>query len=125
MYLSINLLGLFIRGLFYNPELDKIKENTKLDFLKKEIEKYQRADIWATITALILNLIFFYLLVHFWNIRVVIVAIIIMISRLDGLLWDIKYGKKTNPEEIKKTPWYYISAFLPFVAFIVLYFAFD
>jgi len=43
MYLSINLLGLFVRGLFTNPELEKLKKEGH-DFIKQEIEKDEKAN---------------------------------------------------------------------------------
>ena len=122
MYLSVNLLGLFVRGLFSNPELGKLKQEGH-EFIKHEIEKSQRAEKWVNITALVLTIVYFYLLFHFWNIGVVAAAIILMIGRLPDLLWEIKYGKKTDPTLMKKNAMYYISAFLPWVALPVLYFS--
>ncbi len=90
MYLSVNLLGLLVRGLFSNPELDKLKQEGH-EFIKNEIEKSQRADKWINIIALILIVVYLYLLFHFWNIGVMAVAIIIMVVRLPDLLWEIKH----------------------------------
>lgn len=122
MLLGTNLLGLFVRGLFLNPELDKLKEEGH-EFIKNEIEKSQRAGKWVNITALVLIIVYFYLLFHFWNIGVVVAAIILMIGRLPDLLWEIKHGKKTDPMLMKKNAMYYISAFLPWLALPVLYFS--
>jgi hypothetical protein len=90
-YLSVNLLGLLVRGLFSNPELDKLKSETKHEFIKNEVEKSQRADRWINVVALILIIIYLFSLFHFWNIGVMAVAIIIMIVRLPDLLWEIKH----------------------------------
>ena len=51
MYLSVNLLGLLVRGLFSNPELDKLKQEGH-EFIKNEIEKSQRADKWRDLMKL-------------------------------------------------------------------------
>ena len=122
MYLSVNLLGLFVRGLFSNPELDKLKQEGH-EFIKHEIEKSQRADKWINVIALILMFAYLYALFHFWNIGVVVAAVIIMAGRLPDLLWEIKHGKKTDPKLMKKNAMYYISAFLPWVALPVLYYS--
>ncbi len=122
MLLSTNLLGLFVRGLFSNPELDKLKQEGH-EFIKHEIEKSQRADKWINIIALILIFAYFYALFHFWNIGVVAAAGIIMVGRLPDLIWEIKHGKKTDPKLMEKNAMYYISAFLPWVALPVLYFS--
>lgn len=122
MYLSVNLLGLFVRGLFSNPELDRLKQEGH-EFIKHEVEKSQRADKWVNVIALILIFGYLYALFHFWNIGVVTAAVIIMVGRLPDLLWDIEHGKKTNPKLMKKNVLYYISAFLPWLAFPVLYYS--
>ena len=80
MYLSVNILGLFVRGLFSNPELDRLKQEGH-EFIKHEIEKSRRADKWINVIALILIIAYLYALFHFWNIGVVAVAIILMIGR--------------------------------------------
>lgn len=118
----MNLLGLLVRGLFTNPELDKLKQDSH-EFIKKEIEKSQRADKWLNFIALILILTYLFLLFHFWNIGVVACAVIVMIGRLPDLLWEIKHGKKTDPSQMKKDFMYYISAFLPWLGLPVLYFS--
>ena len=91
MLLSINLMGFLVRGLFTNPELDKIKSETEHDFIKQEIERNQRADKWTNVIALLLIIIYLYLLVHFWNIGVAIVAVVLMAERLPDLIWEIKH----------------------------------
>jgi len=122
MLLSTNLLGLLVRGLFSNPELDRLKREGH-EFIKNEIEKSQRAEKWVNITALLLIIVYFYLLFHFWNLGVVVAAIILMAGRLPDLLWEIKHGKKTDLTLMKKNAMYYITSFLPWVALPILYFS--
>lgn len=122
MFLSVNLMGLFVRGLFTKPELDKLKREGH-EFVRHEVEKSQRADKWINVIALVLIIAYFYLLFYVWNIGVVAAAIIIMAGRLPDLLWEIKHGKKTDPKLMKKNALYYISSFLPWVALPVLYFS--
>lgn len=122
MYLSVNLLGLLVRGLFSNPELDRLKKESH-EFIKHEIEKSQSADKWINVISLILIIAYLYSLSHFWNIGVMMVAIIIMAGRLPDLLWEIKHGRKTDPESMKHNALYYISAFLPWLGLPVLYYS--
>lgn len=122
MYLSVNLLGYFVRGIF-SPDYDKLKQEQAHEFMKNEVEKIQRADKWITIVALVLIVAFLYALFHFWNVGVMTVAIIIMAGRLPDLLWEIKHGKRTNPDLMKKNVLYYISAFLPWLGLPILYYS--
>lgn len=121
MYLSVNLLGLFVRGLFSNPELDKLKLEGD-GFIKNEIQKSQRADVWINIIALILIAAYLYILFHFWNIGVVAVAIVIMITRLPDLLWEIKHGKKITLKSIPKNTLSYITAILDWAMLPALFY---
>ena len=124
MYLSVNLLGLFVRGLFPQQELDRIKKEDPVFIAVAGSDKeYIRKQKRTTIIALILNIAFFCLLFRIWNIGVVVVVIIIMAGRLPDLLWDIRHGKKTDPKLMRKNALYYISAILPWVALPVLYYS--
>ena len=117
MFLSVNLLGFFVRGLFTNPELDKLgKEGS--DFIKKEVRSVQSADKWGNVVGIILIVVYFGVLFRIWNIGVVLAAVIIMLGRLPDLLWEIKNGKKTDARLMNKNAMYYVSTFfaLGFVA---------
>jgi hypothetical protein len=124
MYVSVNLLGLFVRGLFSNPELDKLKSDGP-EFIKTEVKNYHRASKRANIVALILIIAYLYLLFYFWSLGVVLVAILFMAGRLPDLLWEIKHGKKINMESVKEMPrnaTFYITVLLDFVAIPVLWY---
>lgn len=125
LYLSINLMGFFVRGLFKNPQIEELKSNGS-EFIKTEIEKHDRADTKINIIALILLIAYFYLLFHFWNLGVVLVVIAIMAGRFPDLLWEIKHGKKLTYEETKNLPHntlFYITSFLPWVALPILFYS--
>lgn len=124
MYLSVNLLGLFVRGLFPQQELNRIKKEAPgFITVAGSDEKYIQQQKRTTIIALVLNIAFFYLLFRIWNIDVVAAAAIIMVGRLPDLLWDIKHGKKTDPKLMKHNVLYYISAFLPWLGLPILYYS--
>lgn len=122
MILSVNLLGFLVRGLFTNPELDRLKQEGH-DFIKKEIERSQKADKWINLLALILFVGYFYGLWRIWNFGVVVAVVIIMSGRLPDLIWEIKHGRKTDPKLMKKDLLYYVSSFLPWLALPVLYYS--
>ena len=121
MYLSVNLLGLFVRGLFSSPELNKLGLEGN-DFIKTEIKKHQRADIWINIIALILIAVYLYLLSHFWNMGVMAVAIIFIVTRLPDLIWEIKHGKKIDAKSAPKNILSYVNTILDWGMLPVLYY---
>ena len=122
MFLSTNLLGLFVRSLFSNPEINRLQSETSSNILKDEIKKMQYAYKGVNITALILIITYLYLLFHFWNIGVMAVAVILMIGRLPDLVWEIKHGKKIDIKSAPNNVLTFITTFLIWAALPVLYY---
>lgn len=125
LYFSINLLGFLVRGLFSNPELNKLKQEGS-EFVKQQVKKFERTDKWINIVALVLLVVYFYALFHFWNVGVVLAAVIIMAGRLPDLLWEIKYGRKmtlNNANSLTHNALYYTSTFLPWISLPILYYS--
>lgn len=126
MWLSINLLGLLVRGLFTNTELDKLKSETKHDFIKEEIEKSERADKWINLIAFLGIIGYLYATFHFGNIGITAVAIVLMIVRLPDLIWEIKTGQQHNRVasalSMPKNALHYITSFFTFAALPALYY---
>lgn len=123
-FLSVNLLGLFVRGLFTNSEILRLKKEGT-EFIKNEINKSERIEKRINLMMFILILIYLFVLFYFWNIGVSLTAIILMVSRLPDLLWEIKNGKKITINEARKLPKdlnYYISFTLTILALPMLYY---
>lgn len=92
LWASINLVGLFVRGIFSNPDIDKMAiEGT--DFVKELARNSQKGERRASLVALVFIVGFLIVLYYFWNIWVVIIALIIMMARIPDLLWEIKHGR--------------------------------
>jgi len=124
MLLSTNLLGLFVRGLFTNPNLEKL-ESESHELIKQEIKKTERVGKWLNITAFLAIIGYLYATFHFWNIGVTAVALLLMIVRLPDLIWEIKTGKKITigvARSIPKNALYFITTFLNWAALPVLYY---
>ena len=125
MWISVNLLGLLVRGFLTNPELDEIEAETKHDFIKEEIEKLKRADKWLNVIAFMGIIGYLYTTFHFWNIGVTCIALLLMFVRLPGLLWEIKTGEKVTrsaAREMPKNALHFITTFLTFAALPALYY---
>ena len=127
--LSTNLLGFFVRGLFPNPGFEKLKLEAD-EFIKKQIEKSERANAIVNVTAFLLIIAYLYATFRFGNFGVMMVAILLMSARLPDLLREIKTGQKITRELLKTKPQGgidYVSTFLywftlPFLYFSLYYF---
>jgi len=121
MFLSTNLLGLFVRGFFISPELEKLKKDSH-EFIKQEIEKYEHARNWVNFITLILIIVYLYLLFYFWNIGVMTVGILLMIARFPDLLWEIRTGRKITLDSIPRNKLNFIITSIYWIGFPLLYY---
>ncbi len=125
MYLSINLLGLLVRGFFTNPDLEKLKTEGH-EFIKQEIKKSERADKWLNLIAFLAIIGYLYATFHFWNIGVTVVAVVLMLVRLPDLLWEIKTGQELNRVasalSMPRNALHYVTTFLTIAALPLLYY---
>ena len=119
MYISINLLGMVVRG-FY----DKIDKSEIDPILHKKVENVNRAGNFTTILFILLTIGYYYLLNHFWGIGVVLTAIMLMLGRLQDLIWEIHHRRKVTVKDRPKGILSIISIALDIGAFVVLWFAF-
>ncbi len=99
LFVGTNLLGFIVRS-FFPPTYTN---DTEIHFLNEEIRKLKRAATITTILFSIITISYFYALYYFWNIGIVIVAAILMLSRIPDLLFEIKTGKKVTFKTMPKT----------------------
>jgi len=97
-----NLIGMLVRGLALNAEMKKILAKGGPTFRKVADEFYKPSEERGTnVIALVLIVIFLGVLYYFWNIGVVIAAVLIMAARIPDLLWDMKHGGVGGPAEVQ------------------------
>lgn len=122
MLLGTNLIGIVVRGFFTNPELEKLHEEAH-HFIKNEIEKYNRTDKATTLVSGIILVAYLVFLGYFWNIGVVISALMLMLSRIPDLLMEIKTGKKNAWKNAPKDFTYVATTLMTYGSLVVLFFS--
>src|SRR3989344_7490828 len=102
LWASINLIGMLVRGLAIISELGKILAKGSPAFKEVAAEFYKPSEEKRTnIIAIILIIVFLSVLYYFWNIGVVIAAVLIMAARVPDLLWEMKHGGVGGSAEVQ------------------------
>lgn len=102
IFIGTNLIGMLVRGLALMSEMKKILAKGSPAFRKVATEFYKPSEEKRTnIIALILIIVFLGVLYYFWNIGVVIAAVLIMIVRIPDLLWEMKHGGVGGSAEVQ------------------------
>lgn len=97
MFIGTNLLGMIMRGIL--PSY--YKEDGKL-FLIEDISSSK--SIVMTLLFLAIAIAYLYLLYHFWNIGIFLAGLIMMLTNLPDLLFEMRTGEKINFKNMPKKP---------------------
>jgi hypothetical protein len=89
-YLSINLIGSVVRGLVHQdlPREDEFESEVARDMVRGA----RHSDNVLTVFSVVLAVGYLYLLHHWWNAAVAVGALVIMLTRVPSLLFEIRMG---------------------------------
>lgn len=90
IFAGTNLIGIIVRGIIPSYKKDETGNLTLVEDLSSV------RSIIITVFSFLLCIAYFYALYHYWNIGVVIAAVIVMFSRLPDLLFEMKTSEKIN-----------------------------
>jgi len=100
--IGTNLIGMLVRGLALTFEVNKLLSNGSPAFRKVVDEFYKPSEEKRTnVTALVLVVVYLVILFYFWNVGVVIAAVLVMAARIPDLLWEIKHGGVGGSAEVR------------------------
>lgn len=115
MLVSTNLVGMLVRGFVTSSEMENMH-----DAIRAEYSKGQRV---TNIIVLVLILIFLGMLYHFWSIGLGIAALMLMISRIPDLIWEIRNGKKLKMGDMARPKFHLLSMALSWASLPVVWYA--
>jgi len=124
MFVSTNLVGFVVRGFFPNPEIARIiKKEERSSPLRKEAQGLAYANIAITILFVVISIFFLYALNRYINIWALIAALMLMISRIPDLLWEICYGREKALKHPPTGGIYFITTLIDWAALPVVFWA--
>lgn len=98
MLIGTNLLGIIVRGIVPSYKKDELGNIQ----LAEDINS--KAGISITIISSLLLILYIYVLYHYWNIGIAIAGVLLIISRLPDLLYEMKTGEKISLKNMRKRP---------------------
>lgn len=94
MFVSVNITGIIVRGFVQpDPKHQEFTENIS-----------SQGSFTITFIFGLVGIACLYALYHFFNIGVVVSALMLMISRIPDLVFEIKTGQKINLKTMPKRP---------------------
>ncbi|KKQ07023.1 MAG: hypothetical protein US18_C0027G0016 [Parcubacteria group bacterium GW2011_GWB1_36_5] len=84
-YLGTNLVGMIGRGFLEKP----LDINEHPDFLKNEVKKWNRAGKLTTVLSIVATVGISFFIYQWWGILFLIAIILVMISRIPDLYWEV------------------------------------
>jgi len=133
-YLGTNLVGMIGRGFLEKP----LDINEHPDFLKNEVKKWNRAGKLTTVLSIVATIGICFFIYRWWGILFLIAIILIMISRIPDLYWEVRVLPKELgipypvPKDLirkaiksqNRSMWNILLASLTWIALVVLFIGF-
>ncbi len=93
IFIGTNLIGMLVRELVLTSGIKKLIAKGNDAFRKVATEFYKPNEEWrVNATAFTLIAIYLSALLYFWNVGVVVAAVLLMTARIPDLLWGMKHG---------------------------------
>lgn len=121
MFVSTNLLGFFARGFVADIELEKIAAGN--DILMNDLRRRQAVSKTATVVVFLVMTAFLVVLYRFWNIALVLGALMLIFSRFPDLVWEIRHGRKLQSMDMDRPRFYLLSTALSWLSLPVVWYA--
>jgi hypothetical protein len=106
-FVGTNLIGSVVRGLFWAPPSTDGLTGGVRDLLARESKRFGAVNAAMTLFWAVVTLAYLGALYHFWNIALVITAVLAMLSRVPDLLWEIRNGRKLTGGNMPRGAVYY------------------
>lgn len=124
MLVSSNLLGFIARGLLWAPPpVDLPPDSPAHEILSGASKRMSAGNAVITLISIIVAVAYLYALFYFWNALLVVAAVLLMVSRLPDLLWEIRTGKKVTPQSRPKGASYTVITILMWVTLPLIWYA--
>lgn len=117
LFVSTNLIGLFVRGLVPSYYLDENKTIQPVEDITSTRSRM------LTAAALLFCIMYLYSLYHFWNVSLSAAGLMIMLARIPDLLYEIRTGRKVNYKYMNKKPIDHLTTILIWAALPLIWFS--
>lgn len=120
---GINLIGFLVRGLCWSPP----SSDAPTERMQKRLADWSRrvvaTNIAMTLLSLVLMVGYLFMLFFYWNVGLVIAAVLLMASRLPDLFLEIRTGNKVSKHSRPKGAVYTMANFIIWLALPLIWFS--
>lgn len=121
LFIGSNLIGFIIRSLYSKPEKDLISDSD--EYVKRMWNKYKLINLRIFVLSFFITVIIFTSLIYFVNWEISIALALIMLSRIQDLLFEIRTEKSFNLKEYPNGFLSNISNVLGWASLPIIYYA--
>ena len=122
MFVTTNLVGLLVRGFYSSPKMDQLATESE-PIVQELAQDHQRGQTRANVIALVLICAFLFALYYFWNVGLVVAALMMMASRVPDLIWELNNGRKLEVRDVRRPALWRLTTVLSWVSLPVIWYA--
>jgi hypothetical protein len=112
MLVGTNLIGFIVRGIveiWSRPSVDAPTDRVA-ELLRHEYRRMGVANWAMTSLSILVTAAYLFALFHFWNVWLAVAGVIVMVSRIPDLIWEIRTGDRVTRTRRPKGPVYIVAS---------------
>jgi hypothetical protein len=122
LFLTTNLIGFLVRGLVPDTSLN-ILPSEEGDFINGVIQEHRRSGRVLSLVPLLLLAAVLVALYHFWNVGVVLAAVMLMAARVPDLIWELKHGRRLGKLDMARPALHSLTTIIMWLSLPMLWYA--
>ena len=95
MLVGTNLIGMVVGGLVPASGMAETEAGIN-PTLSHEVARHKRVNVGMTLFFVVLVVLYLFLLMRLWNLKVLAAAVMLMLARIPDQLWEIRTGQKVT-----------------------------
>lgn len=110
MLVGTNLIGLIVRGTVWSPPSVVAPTDRVAELFRHESRRMGVANGAMTFLSILVTATYLFALFHFWNVWLAVAGVIVMVSRIPDLIWEIRTGDRVTRTRRPKGPIYIVAS---------------
>jgi hypothetical protein len=123
MLVGTNLIGLIVRNIVWSPPCVDAPTPGVAELLRCEVRRLVIANRAMIFLSILITAAYLFALFHFWNVWLAAAGVIVMVSRIPDLIWEIRTGNRVTRIRRPKGPVYLVASAFDWGSLLLIWYS--
>ena len=123
MLVGTNLIGFIVRGIVWSPPSVDAPTDRVAELFRRESRRMGFVNGAMTFLSILVTAAYLFALFHFWNVWLAVGGVIVMVSRIPDLIWEIRTGDRVTRTRRPKGPVYIVASAFDWGSLLLIWYS--